>query len=351
MKRRLYWLVVAAVFLLAILPTQVFAQGYKAPEGAMAPTPLKAGSQFSGSLSYKAGTKARVAYMPPTTNPYYTAIGEGVKARAAELGVEVFVLAPTDQMDIASQMKMLQDVPTQGANAIILSTHDENAAGPLVKRLTAQGIGVVIVNSDIAAFPSPVNAVVGYNQRNTTRKLGEYIAKLVKGKATVGVLEGGPGYHSGERVGGFLEAFKKYPGMKVVASLPTAWDQETGNKATLDMLQAHPDINLIVAANDYEAIGASAAVKSLNRKDVQIWGNDGDTTAMEQIYAGQWSGTSNTVPFIMGKITMQVTMDVLNGKFPGGYVETPATITTKDNAIQFLSHPENLFPKPSKVYK
>jgi ribose transport system substrate-binding protein len=326
------------------------AQQYKPPEGALAPKPLKEGSQFSGQLTYKSGSKARVAYMPPVTNPYYTAIGEGVKARGAQLGVEVFTLSPTDQADIATQMKMLQDVAMQGVAAIILSTHDENAAGPLVKRLTDQGIAVVIVNSDIAAFPAPVSAVVGYNQRNTTHALGEYIAKQFKGKATVGVLEGMAGYHSTERVGGFMDAFKNYPGMKVVASLPTAWDQETGNKATLDMLQAHPEINLIVAANDYEAIGAAAAAKSLSRKDIKIYGNDGDTTAMEQIYAGLWAGTSNTVPFVMGKIAMQVTMDVLKGSFPGGYVETPGIITTKDNVLQFLRHPENLFPQPSKKY-
>ena len=36
-----------------------------------------------------------------------------------------------------------------------------------------------------------------------------------------------------------------------------------------------------------------------------------------------WQGTSNTVPYTMGEITMQVTMDVLNGKYPGGYLETP----------------------------
>jgi ribose transport system substrate-binding protein len=350
MSKRLCSLFAAGIAVLIIHPARASGAGYTVPEGALAPTPLKAGSQFSGPLLYKPGVKARIAYMPPTTNPYYTAIGEGVKARAAQLGAEVIVLAPTDQMDIAAQMKMLQDVPSQEVNAVILSTHDENAAGPLVKNLTGQGIGVVIVNSDIAAFPSPVNAVVGYNQRKTTRALGEYIAKRFKGKATIGVLEGGPGYHSTERVGGFVEAFKKHPDMKVVASLPTTWDQETGNKATMDMLQAHPEINLIVAANDYEAIGAAAAVKSLNRSDIEVYGNDGDTTAMEQIYAGQWTGTSNTVPFVMGKITMQVAMDILNGKYPGGYVETPATITTKDNAVQFLSHPENLFPKPSKAY-
>ena len=62
-------------------------------------------------------------------------------------------------------------------------------------------------------------------------------------------------------------------------------------------------------------------------------------------------GLVNTTPFVMGKIALQVTMDVLNGVLPGGWDETPTVVTDKDNALSFLYHPENLYPKPSKEYK
>ncbi len=122
--------------------------------------------------------------MPPTTNPYYNAIGEGVKAKGAELGVDVITLAATNDADIAGQMKMLQDVATQGVDAIILSTHDENAAEPLVKQLTDKGIAVIIVNSDIASFPAPVNGVVGYAQRKATHALGSTLPSCSTARQT-----------------------------------------------------------------------------------------------------------------------------------------------------------------------
>jgi ribose transport system substrate-binding protein len=313
--------------------------------------PLTEGSQSTAAVAYKAGDPIKIAYMPPATEfNYYMAIGAGIKALAADAGVETFMLAPQSGADIATQMKMLQDVTTQDVDAIILSTHDENAAAPLVKKAVDQGIAVVIVNSDIAAFPSPVNAVVGYGQRKGTHNLGEYAAKMVNGKANVGVLEGLPGYHSTERIGGFLDAFKNYPDMKIIASLPTEWNVETGNKAMMDMLQAHPEINLVVCANDYIAIGAAKAAEALGRKDILIFGNDGDTTGMEDIAAGRWTGTQNTTPYIMGKVALQVAIDVLNGVFPGGWVETPSITTDKNNVLSFLCHPESLDPKPSKEY-
>jgi ribose transport system substrate-binding protein len=334
-------------------PTQPAAPSgeYALPEGAESVTPLQEGSQSAAPVAYKAGDPVRIAYMPPATEfNYYMAIGAGIDALAAELGVETFMLAPQSGADIATQMKMLQDVTTQDVDAIILSTHDENAAAPLVEKAVEAGIAVVIVNSDIASFPTPVNAVVGYPQRKGTTALGEYAAKMVNGKANVGVLEGLPGYHSTERIGGFLDAFANYPDMKIIATLPTEWNVETGNKAMMDMLQAHPEINLVVAANDYIAIGAAKAAEALGREDVLIFGNDGDTTGMEEIAAGRWTGTQNTTPFIMGKVALQVTLDVLNGKFPGGWVATPTITTDINNVWSFLCKPDELDPKPSKEY-
>jgi ribose transport system substrate-binding protein len=157
-----------------------------------APKPLKTESQapikgFGGSKG------AKIAYMPPATEfNYYIAIGEGVKDEAAKHGITTFMLAPQSGADINGQMGMIQDVINQKVAAIILSTHDEHAAAPLVKQAVAQGIAVIIVNSDIASFPAPVHAVVGYSQRSGTHKEGEYALKLAGDKAMAVGIRGNP---------------------------------------------------------------------------------------------------------------------------------------------------------------
>ena len=326
---------------------------YEPIGGGMTPVALAEGAQaLCSSLGFEAGSSARIAYMPPATEfNYYMAIGAGIEQRAAEAGVETFMLAPQSGSDIAGQMGMIQDVLTQGVDAIILSTHDENAAAPLVKQAVDQGVAVIIVNSDITTFPTAVHGVVGYSQRNGTHKEGEYILDLVGGQAKVGVLEGLPGYHSTERIGGFLDAFEGQEGIEIVTSLPTEWNVETGNKAMTDMLQAHPEIEVVVAANDYIAIGAARAAEALGRTDVKLFGNDGDTTGLEDIAAGKWTATVNTTPFVMGQIALQVAMDCLNGTYPGGWVETPTTIADSANVLEFLCKPENLFPAPAGTYE
>lgn len=315
-----------------------------------APVPLAQGAQAPTS-GLKGSAGARIAYMPPATEfNYYIAIGEGIKAAAAARGVETFMLAPQSGADINGQMGMIQDVISQGVSAIILSTHDENAAAPLVKRAVDAGIAVVIVNSDIANFPTPVHAVVGYSQRAGTKKIGEYALKMTGGAATrVGILEGQPGYHSTERVGGFQDAIQG-SAFEVVSSLDGKWNTEGGNTAAMDMLQAHPDIQLIFAANDYMIMGAQLAAKALGKTDLVLLGNDGDTAALEEIAAGNLTATVNTSPFVMGQMALAVTTDVLDGTFPGGWVETPTTIVDKDNVLAVLQNPDALYPKPAKAY-
>ena len=323
-----------------------YSQMVKYPDG----VPVKKQATFN-SLAYKAGKTPVVAYMPPATEfNYYMAIGAGIDALAAEMGVDSFMLAPQSGSDINGQMGMLQDVITQGVDAIILSTHDEFAAAPLVKQAVSQGIEVIIVNSDIADFPTPIHGVVGYSQRNGTHKLGDYFLKKIGEKSVkVGLIEGQPGYHSTERIGGFVDAVESAPNVEIVYSVDGKWNVEGGNAAAMDMLQAHPEIDVIFAANDYMIMGAQRAADSLG-KDVVLLGNDGDTAALEEIAAGNVDATVNTTPFEMGRIALQVVLDGLNGAFSGGYIETPTVIVDGSNAAKYLSDPDKLFPKPSKSY-
>jgi len=331
---------------LGLSASAAFAIDYAAPQ------PLAADAQADNSKLKNDGD-ITIAYMPPATEfNYYIAIGEGIKAEAEKAGVETFMLAPQSGADINGQMGMIQDVITRGVDAIILSTHDEAAAAPLVKKAVDAGIAVIIVNSDIADFPTPVHGVVGYSQRNGTHKIGDYLLAKLDGKpAKVGAIEGLPGYHSTERVGGFLDAVKDQPGIDIVASIPGGWNVEGGNTAGMDLLQAHPDVDVIFAANDYMILGVAQAAKSLGKTDLILLGNDGDTGAgLEPIAAGDVTATVNTTPFVMGQIAFQVTMDALDGKFAGGFVETPTTIVDKDNVIPVLQDEASLYPKPSKHY-
>lgn len=346
MKTKLKSLLLAATFAIASgIAMPALAADYAEPK------PLKEGAQAPMS-TIKAAKPYRIAYMPPATEfNFYIAVGEGIKAIAAERGAEVFMLAPQSGADINGQMGMIQDVLTQDVDAIIVGTHDEAAAAPLLKKAVDKGIAVININSDIPSFPTPIHAVVGYAQRAGTHKIAEWAIKQIGDKeVNVAIIEGQPGYHSTERVGGFLDGIKSAPNFKVVTSIDGKWNVEGGNTAGMDILQSHPEVNVIFAANDYMAIGAALAAKAQGRNDLMILGNDGDTGGLEEIAAGNFTATVNTLPYLQGQWAAQVTFDTLEGKFPGGFVEVPTSIADKAGAVEVLKKPEMLYPKPSKTY-
>ena len=316
------------------------------------PVPLNDGAQAAIDAISPKNETFRIAYMPPATEfNYYIAVGEGIKSIAAEQGAEVFMLAPQSGADINGQMGMIQDVLTQDVDAIIFGTHDEFAAAPLIEKAVNQGIAVLMVNSDIPNFPTPIHGVVGYSQRSGTHKIADWAIENYGGEPLkVGIIEGQPGYHSTERVGGFLDGIEGNEDFEVVVSIPGGWNVEGGNTAGMDILQSHPELDVIFAANDYMIIGASFAAKALGRTDIALLGNDGDTSGLEEIAAGNVTATVNTSPYLMGQAAMHATLDALEGTYPGGWIETPTSIEDQDGAIAVLQEPARLFPQPSKDY-
>jgi ribose transport system substrate-binding protein len=314
------------------------------------PQPLADGSQAThDELAYDGGTPT-IAYLPMGTEfNYHKALFEGIKTVP---GMKSFMLSPYSGGDQAGQLGMLQDVTARDdVDAILLISFDEHSLAPLVKKAVAAGKAVVIINSDIPNYPTPVHGVVGVTQREANRKLAEWAIDQAGGEARkVGILDGEPSYLATERAGGFEDGIAD-SSWDLVARVNGGWSVEKGNTAAMDLLQANPEINVVFASNDYMAEGAALAVKALGRTDVTVLGYDGDTAAIESIANGEGvTATTNTNPVQMGRMAAQFAIDLLKGKTDGGFVDAPTEIVSEENALEVLQNPDDLFPKPSQDY-
>jgi ribose transport system substrate-binding protein len=248
-------------------------------------------------------------------------------------------------------MGMLQDVTSRkDIDAILIISFDEHSLAPLIKKAVDAGKIVIIVNSDIPNYPTPVHGVIGVNQRLANKALTEWARKQVNGAAKkVGILDGEPSYLATERAGGFEDGIKG-TNWSLVSRINGGWSVEKGNTAAMDLLQANPGIEVLYASNDYMALGAALAAKSLNKK-ITVLGYDGDTGALENIANGEGvTATTNTSPVTMGRMAAQFAVDLLNKKSKGGYVNVPTEIIHRGNAVSVLKNAAELYPKPSKAY-
>lgn len=318
-----------------------------------APTALSDGAQAPLSTLAPPDDGITIAYLPMGTEfNYHVALGEGIASVAeGHDDVDWFLLSPYSGSDLAGQMGMLADVTARpDVDAIVLISFDESALAPLVTEAVDAGKVVIIINSDIPDFPTPVHGVVGVNQRAVNHALADWAREQVDhAPRVVGILDGEPGYLATERAGGFVDGIAG-TNWEVIARINGGWSVEKGNTAAMDLLQAHPEVEVIYASNDYMALGAVLAARALGREELTILGYDGDTGALEDIADGGMDATSDTSPVIMGRMAACFVLDILAGEAEGGYVNTPTRIVHAGNVLDVLRQPENLFPAPSRAY-
>src|SRR5690606_25927478 len=109
----------------------------------------------------------------------------------------------------------------------------------------------------------------------------------LNGSGRIAILEGQPGSVTNRnRLQGFHEVLKEYPGIQVVASLPADWQRDKGLNVASDILIANPRLDAIMALNDEMALGALAALKVARRESVILVGYNGAAEAIEEVYRG-----------------------------------------------------------------
>jgi ribose transport system substrate-binding protein len=84
---------------------------------------------------------------PGAGNPFWAAVERGALEKGKELGVEVIVLAPPTESDVAAQIAQVEDQLAKGIKGLVLAPTDPNALAPIVDEAVADGVPVVFIDT------------------------------------------------------------------------------------------------------------------------------------------------------------------------------------------------------------
>jgi ribose transport system substrate-binding protein len=122
----------------------------------------------------------------------------------------------------------------------------------------------------------------------------------MNGKGNVVIIEGvGGSSNNQKRVAGFKKALEAFPNIKLLASQPGNFQRALALQVTENLLQAHRQIDGILAANDAMALGAVEALDAANRKALVI-GLNGTKEAIDAVKAGKLLATGDCDGFLQG---------------------------------------------------
>ncbi|MEU3615878.1 substrate-binding domain-containing protein [Streptomyces sp. NPDC006872] len=265
-------------------------------------------------------------------NPFFVQIQSGAKAEAKKLGVDLTV---TDaQNDASQQANQLQNFTGSGFDSIIVNPVDSDAASNSVKAADKANIPVIAV--DRGVNKATVDALVASDNVAGGELAAKTVAEKLGGTGKIVILQGQAGTSAArERAAGFAKGLKAYPGIKVLAQQPADFDRTKGLDVMSNLLQAHPDVQGVIAANDEMALGAVKALGSKAGKSVQVVGFDGTPDGLKAVENGTLYASVAQQPSQLGKIAVDNALKALQGKKVEETVKVPVKVVTKENVAGF----------------
>jgi ribose transport system substrate-binding protein len=296
---------------------------------------LLAGVAFAAmtAASYAADTYVVGMKGPGAGNPFWAAVEAGAKAKGAELGVQVVVVAPPAESDVQAQITQIEDLIAQGVSGIALAPTDPNALAPVVDAAKAAGIPVVFV--DTQGVNEGVT-FIGTNNAVGAALAADYMCKNLPKGAEVAILQGLISQSTGQaRAEGSKKGLTDC-GLKVVAEQTAEWDRAKGLSVTENILAGNPNIKGIFGSNDNMALGATEALKAAEKlKDVMVVGFDANPDAAKSILAGEMTASVAQAPANIGGFGVQALVDLKAGKKIDPVIDTGTVLVTKENAAKY----------------
>jgi ribose transport system substrate-binding protein len=270
-------------------------------------------------------------------------------AQAAAAANNAQITVMDGNLDPATQTKDLQDAIASGKyDGIVLQPVYGGALVTGAQAAIAKGIGVgnidQVLGTDFTTADPQVKGL-GANVIFVASNLGKKIADLAIQTCTAAAATPCKiGYIFSVKAAGLDQELRKAfdaeiagKNIQVVAEGESFYTPASGLKATQDMLTAHPDINVIMGAD--QAITGALQAAGVKDGKVLLVGYGGGAVALQGIASGARFGTVMQAPATEGRVgvtdliqairtgTPAAGVDVLSN-LPDGGVVTKANVST-----------------------
>ena len=262
-----------------------------------------------------------IGILPKTVinDTFMATLSAAAEARAREHGIATEVHSVSGHGAIEEQVAAVEALIARGVQGIALAALDSKGLAPVVKRASAAGIPVVLIDSGVETDPANYVSLVATDNVKASGLAADYAAALLSDKGKVAQLEGEPGSEAAiDRVKGFHEGIAQHPGMELVSSITGHWTTPGGVEATEAILSAHPDVNLIFASSDLMAVGAAEVLRRQNRPDVIVVGFDGIPEGTELVRDGRSAGDVSQSATGMANSAIDMLAAIIKGEKKAG---------------------------------
>ena len=285
----------------------------------------------------------RIAFLSMATNNQYLQSGiEGAKAAAAQIGAEIDVF--DGGWNAATQFNQLQNILSAGQfNAILAEMNDGRQTCDILSKAHEQGVLVVVANNPLCGkdteegdalwAPGTLAYVGGSQSRAAYRDWMMGVAERNPGPQKVAVITGPELISNSVNTDlAVADVVAMRPDFQVVATVRTDYSVPSANEKVLPVLQANPDLTLIVSNYSDMTRGAVQAVRQAGVEGtIRIEESGGSAWAFEAVREGQITSTRTFTPYTEMFNGVMAIGDAWAGKPVPRFLALSSDLVTKDN--------------------
>lgn len=282
------------------------------------------------------------------TNPAYEGARIGVSRVAAKYGATVQHSYPDIPDDIEQQKALLRKALADKPDAILLAPAHPTALNEEIQQVVDQGIPLIhFVSNTVGVAPQ---TFVTANNYSVAKSIAHYLMDAIGGVGKLVIIEGNPNSPtSPPRTEGFLDAVSERKDVQVVAQKNGAYQKDIAYQAMKEILSDYPDIEGVLCANDYMAMGVMDAMDEA-QCDATLIGINAMPDAIKAIRAGRLKATAAYDAMGMACIAAEAAFQWLAGNNVPSEIELPVDIIDATNCVEWdRSYEERPLPDWDRV--
>ncbi len=267
------------------------------------------------------------------TNPFFVIIEETMREAVEANGDTLISTDPAN--DVTLQITQIEDMITQGIDAIFLNPAEAEGILPALDMLKEAGIPIINFDTEVAELEY-VTSYVGSDNYNAGYVCGLDLVEKRPDGGPIIVLDSPTMNSVVDRIDGFLDAIDG-KGFDIVAQQDARGNLEISMGITEDLLQAHSDVVAIMGGNDPTALGALAAANAAGLTDCLIYGVDGSPDIKAEIASGESliEGSGAQSPVDIAKISVEVMYKYFEGETLDDRYPVNTFMITADNVDKY----------------
>jgi ribose transport system substrate-binding protein len=292
-------------------------------------------SNSGGSSGSGGGSSAKtykIVYIPGLTgNPFYSTVACGAKSVAAQNHVN-FSVQGASEFDVAKQTAVVNAVVSNKPDAIMISHDDPKAMIPPLLQAKNAGIKIMTIDGDLADTSIAVSNIQSNNLQGG-QLAGQAMGKLLHGKGSVIVVDNDPGFPIAEqRVQGFAQAIKKFPGIKYLGVKYSHNSVSNAANIVSTTAGSNPSLAGVYTVETNNTEGAITGVREAKKTGkIHIVGYDTSDPIVEALHKGTLDADIVQYPYGEGQKGIETLVNALKGKSVPRNQTAPFVVATPKN--------------------